>query len=766
VLSGLVVALVAALVVVGISPLGAPAPAPADSPATQFSSGRAMAILDRIAASPRPIGSAAEGATRAAIVADLVSLGLDPSVRTADVVSAEDGRVAGTVQNVVARLPGRDSTRTVLLVAHYDSVPVAAGAADDGGGVATLLETARALAAGPRPRNDVAFLFTDGEELGLLGSRAFLHDDPWAYGVGVVLDFDSPGSSSPALMYETSPGNGRLVREFIKGTPRPYGSSLMAEVARRLPIESDFRPFEAAGVPGMSFGALDGPAYDHTAYDSVARFHPASLQHEGETALALARHFGDLDLWDMHHPDVVYFDVIGSEAVVYGGGLVVPFAVLATALFALAVVAAVRRKLLTLRGLSLSVLASTVVLGVAMLVMVIAWGMYRTAYEQLSWSDASVVISDVYRLGLVLLAAAVVVGGYSLLLRHLRPWDVAVAALSWWVIGTVVLASAVPGASYLLTWPLVAASLGLLGAVLLGERALTGFAGLALLLAGAAPGIVLMSSATYLLLMSAGLKQVITVLAVWLVAGLLILPLEVARRGFRFWLPLALAVTGFAVLMAVGSTVAYNAEHPRFTSIYYRVDAQGFARWQTVDRIDSWTGRFLREDLRQPFQDAYFPQMGVRSTVTAAAPPVELPHPVMTVLADKVAGDRRTVRLRLRSPRGAPVLSLLVGSVVGSLTATVDGHPLTGWDTTVLDGTTVRWYFDYYAPPPQGVTVTLRFASGPSVRLSLLDFSYGVPPELAARYPARPAGMLPGRIGDGTLVETELRLPARGGPAD
>jgi hypothetical protein len=158
--------------------------------------------------------------------------------------------------------------------------------------------------------------------------------------------------------------------------------------------------------------------------------------------------------------------------------------------------------------------------------------------------------------------------------------------------------------------------------------------------------------------------------------------------------------------------------------------------------------------------------MGVRSTVTAAAPSVALPPPTIAVLADKVDGDRRTVRLRLRSPRGAPVLSLLVHSVVGSLTATVDGRPLSGWDTTVLDGTTVRWYFDYYAPPPQGVTVTLRFAAGPPVRLALQDFSYGIPPELVARYPARPAGMLPGRIGDGTLVETELRLPARGGPAD
>ena len=119
------------------------------------------------------------------------------------------------VHNVVARLPGRDPSRAVLLVAHYDSVPTAAGAADDGSGVAALLETARALRSGPPPRNDIIFLFTDGEERGLLGAQAFLREDPWAYAAGVVLNFDSPGSSSPALMYETSPGNGLLVAHYL-----------------------------------------------------------------------------------------------------------------------------------------------------------------------------------------------------------------------------------------------------------------------------------------------------------------------------------------------------------------------------------------------------------------------------------------------------------------------------------------------------------------------------------------------------------------------
>jgi len=762
-LAGLVVVLVAALVMIGITPFGAPRPAPVGSALTGFSAGRAMVVLRQIAAAPRPIGSRRAAEVRRTIVERLSALGLAPHVQTADVVSAENGRVAGTVRNVVARWPGTAPSRTVLLVCHYDSVPVAPGAADDGGGVAALLETARALAAGPRPRNDVVFLFTDGEERGLLGARAFLRDDPWAYGVGIVLNFDSPGSSSPALMYQTSRGNGRLVSELLRAAPHPYTSSLMYEVSRRVPVESDFRPFAAAGVPGMNFGALDGPARDHTGYDSLAVFDPASLQHEGETALALARHFGSLDLWDLHRPDLVYFNVVGSGAVSYRRGLVLPFVGLAAALFGAAVAVAVRRRLLTLQGLGLSLLGTAAALAVALLVMVIAWGMYRTAYEQRVWSETGVVISDLYRVGLVLLCAAVIVAAYSALLRGLRPWDLAVAALAWWLGLAVAIGVAVPGASYLLTWPLAGASLGLLGAALLGDRALSGYAGVAITVAGAAPGLVLMSSSTWLLLMSAGLKDVVTVLAVWLTAGLLVLPLEIVRRGFRWWAPAGLAVGGAVVLMLVGSTVAFDAEHPRFTSIYYRQGERGAAEWQTVDRVDSWTKQFLPDRPRYVPGSGYFPEMGARTTVAQAAPSVHLPPPMLRVLSDATVGDTRTVALRLRSRRGAAVLSVLVQSVVGQLSADVDGRPLWGWDTTIQNATDVRWAFDYYSPPARGIVVTLRFAAGPAVLLRAVDYSYGIPDELAGLYEPRPPGVLPGRIGDGTLAETALRLPAASG---
>ena len=762
-LAGLVVGLVVALVVIGITPFGAPRPTPAQSAATEFSAGRAMVVLRQIAAAPRPIGSRRAARVRGSIVERLRALGLAPHVQRADVVSAENGRVAGTVRNVVARLPGTAPSRTILLVCHYDSVPVAPGAADDGGGVATLLETARAVAAGPRPRNDVVFLFTDGEERGLLGARAFLRDDPWAYGVGVVLNFDSPGSSSPALMYQTSPGNGRLVSELLRAAPHPFTSSLMYEVSRRVPVESDFQPFIAAGVPGMSFGALDGPAYDHTGYDSLADFHPASLQHEGETALALARHFGSLDLWDLHRPALVYFDVVGSVAVSYGRGWVLPFVGLAAALFVAAVAVAVRRRLLTLRGLSLSVIGTAAALAVALLLMAVAWGMYQTAYEQRTWSETGVVISDLYRVGLVLVCAAVIMAAYFFLLRRLRPWDLAVVALSWWLGLAIAIGLTVPGASYLLTWPLAGASLGLLGAVFLGDRALSGYVGVAVTIAGAVPGLVLMSSSTWLLLMSAGLKDVVTVLAVWLTAGLLVLPLEIVRRGFRWWAPAGLVVGGAVVLMMVGSTVAFDVEHPRFTSIYYRQGERGVAAWQTVDRVDGWTKQFLPDRPRDVFGSGYFPEMGVRTTVAQAAPPLHLPPPVLRVVSDATVGDTRTVTLRLRSRRDAAVLSLLVQSVVGQLSASVDGRPLWGWDTTILNATDVRWAFDYYTPPARGIVVTLRCAAGPAVLLRAVDYTYGMPDELAGRYEPRPSGMLPGRLGDGTLTETALRLPGTPG---
>ena len=132
-------------------------------------------------------------------------------LRTAGLAVEED-RSAATVGsdsgNLLARIPGSDGARTVLLCAHLDTVPLAAPVevaseggvfrnrndgilgADNKAAVAVLLGVARRLARGGSPVG-VELLFTTAEELALRGvkevDRSSLRSE-----FGFVLDHPSP----------------------------------------------------------------------------------------------------------------------------------------------------------------------------------------------------------------------------------------------------------------------------------------------------------------------------------------------------------------------------------------------------------------------------------------------------------------------------------------------------------------------------------------------------------------------------------------------
>src|SRR5262245_10585191 len=135
-----------------------------DAPTESFSAARAGLLLEHIARLPHPVGSGEHACVRERVIEAIVQLGLT--------CVAQSGRTDGIpLTNVTARIPGIAPTGTVLCLAHYDSVPTGPGAGDDGVGVVSWLEALRALRArGWQPRNDVLFLFSDGEELGLKGA--------------------------------------------------------------------------------------------------------------------------------------------------------------------------------------------------------------------------------------------------------------------------------------------------------------------------------------------------------------------------------------------------------------------------------------------------------------------------------------------------------------------------------------------------------------------------------------------------------------------
>lgn len=89
-----------------------------------------------------------------------------------------------TSHNVLAQIPGAVRPReSVMFAAHWDAFGQGApdatgdtvrhGAADDGIGVAGVLEIARAFAKGPKPRRTVVFAAWTAEERGLLGSEYY-----------------------------------------------------------------------------------------------------------------------------------------------------------------------------------------------------------------------------------------------------------------------------------------------------------------------------------------------------------------------------------------------------------------------------------------------------------------------------------------------------------------------------------------------------------------------------------------------------------------
>src|SRR5689334_7883044 len=206
-----------------------------------FSAKRAQARLAFILGDqrPHPADSLGDDVVRARLVATLRQMGVDPIVR--DQVACNDFQKARLVactrtRNVIALL-GPRSGKALLLSAHYDSVPVGPGASDDGIGVATLLEVGSILKDRPL-RRPVILLFNEGEELGLIGARAFLAD-PLSRNVDSLVNFDARGVTGPAMMFETSQPNGPAISAFAHAVRRPFASSMMTDVARLIPNDTD-----------------------------------------------------------------------------------------------------------------------------------------------------------------------------------------------------------------------------------------------------------------------------------------------------------------------------------------------------------------------------------------------------------------------------------------------------------------------------------------------------------------------------------------------
>lgn len=720
-------------------------PVPDGASVSGFNAARAQAHVAALERAPRPTGGAANAQARDYLLAQLRALGLQPEVQveTAQSTSydwmAHAQVVLATVHNIVVRKPGvvHAGGAAVLAMAHYDSDAATPGAAD-GASAAALLETLHVLQTGPPLDNDLLVVFTDGDApAGLaLGTRAFLQSPRWAHKIRVALRFDRAGNRGPEELVDAAHADGFALATWASGAPDPHGTSFLAELRARLPQHAAATALATDDFPVLQFAAVEGTLGPSGMHDLPQRLAGTSLQHEGDTMVALLRRFGNARLpapAAQHGQQFFALPLAGS--VHYGQPLAWALAPLAGALCIVCCVVALRART---AGADIAH-AMFGLLFCAVPAIFAAWLCRETCVGLQARYLDGVMVDDAgvhwQLLGFLLVPAIVFIVLQRRLQRRLGTATVALGAMLACAIvlaGTCVRA---PGASYLFTWPLLA----LQAAWLARTR------GAPVAAAAALPALVLIAPMAYASL--AFLSPAWLVLPAALVCLLAALcgP-ALALLAPRLILPPLLVATAACAAMAYAAAPRVPELPARNDLVYFKDTPSWQAYWMSPPvPLDAWT--------RQVFPNTMHPYLlpyvfGVTSMPVwyAAAPRDDaVAWPDLVVEKDERSPRHRHVEFRLRSKNRAPEI---VVRLTGGLPyrASVDGRVLTDRDV-------FSWRLALHGMDDRDLHFALDFIGDPEFMVYVQERMPGLPQR---DLPARPGGLPPLLPVSGTTVASDV----------
>ncbi len=271
-----------------MAPKAAPVAGPSEQEALlieRMSSGNTLKHIDQLNRTPRQWKTEGYDKAVAYVVEQLEAAGWDVKVE-----ELETGGWAGSgkLRNVVAERRGTapDGERKLVVAgAHLDSVRGAPGANDNASGSSTLIELARSFE-GIDTRNDIRLVWFDGEEAGLLGSRAHVKANTADVDRTIaMINMDMVGSQNgdvgASLGARTRSGLGDALKGVLLRTG--LGGALRSETHSR----SDHASFDSMGIPALDFGvsvktiSRDDPFY-HSPKDTLDKINPQVLEGYGD----------------------------------------------------------------------------------------------------------------------------------------------------------------------------------------------------------------------------------------------------------------------------------------------------------------------------------------------------------------------------------------------------------------------------------------------------------------------------------------------------
>ncbi|MBO6528621.1 MAG: M20/M25/M40 family metallo-hydrolase [Erythrobacter sp.] len=735
------------LAVLHLLSLAPPDPRPSDLPAELFSADRAAADIERIAAQPRVVGSSANRETRAYLQTRLAELGaeVDDSGPTERIRVVSDGQliVGTTLENVIGRFhasapaDGADNG-AVLVMAHYDTIAMSRGASDNAMGIAVAFEAMRALTQSPLER-DVILLFTDAEEEGLQGARAFFDDHPWAGDVAFAINIDSRGNTGPVRMVQTSEQNASLIALYARSVDGPHANAAIDLFGSSSPDITDLGVPLGLGIPSMNFAALGGIFDYHAATDTPANLSNASVQDMGNQLLGVLEEASRVSDFGAAGRSS-FFDVFGVFLVHYPGALDWAAVLIGWALLIAGSYWSASSGSMTWKAFLGAVPAQIFILIIACLA---AFGMATAMGANQDMTDPFAgreYLSNWhwFAIPIVLVVLAVCILPMTFFPEMRR---------SWWVSGLLLVGLAATalqtvssGSAYFLAIPFAAGAAAL--AVIARKADVSATPSLPILLCAALiAGFILVpvivSYHALIGVIFAPVTAILIVLLIWVIQ-----PVGNTSMARQRWFPASLMAAAAIIGVPLVLLTGHSQRHPKAIDILFVQDGdQGY--WASrYPEPDKWS-RLMLGDNPQALDFSVKPY-GPKTALYGSEARMALDEPVEVSLqqqkSDTGLSSERVIRLSI-TPReeGLRVWFKLDG-LPNDTRAQLDGAEL---DIALKEN---ALFLDYRAVPLSGLDLTLQMpstAGPPALRLDLTSAKSGLPGLARETIPDLPPDMMP-----------------------
>lgn len=760
------VTLLFATLIIGLSifwiimQMSTPEPLKSSTSLKNFSAERAMEYIKPVTQNPHPTGTLENEKVLNYIVKTVKKIGYKCDIQQGTSFLRSDflNYRASNVKNIIVRIKGKNNTKSVMLTAHYDTTPGGPGVSDDMSGVATLIETMRALKENKPLNNDVIFLFTDGEELDLNGAMLFAQKCPLFKNVGLILNMEARGNKGQSFMFETSGNNGKLMSEFSKVVPYPSATSLSYDVYSMLDNDTDFSVYKNAGKLGFNFSAISGADSYHSMLDNYKNMDRGTLQQNGYYALSLLKHFGNIKLSDnLKKSDCIYFNLSKRILVTYPTIFNPILSVVAIFLFIAVMITGMKKKKLSIKGVTISFISFIItvgIMGIFAKVLEFLIGLHLGKYYSMILLDNSL---NKFWLGTILLLTCglyMVICTIKFKKLKFRVLELVLGPQILLLIACIAMLFEFTGAHYLVVWPLIFMLLTILIVLLLFKDKLDGHYNLAhLVIIFLIPEIVTLMfllPIINLLYLAIGYEQIIAYIILFaLVLACMIPYILLITDTFKyavFIVPVFIAIT----LVTLGQhNLKFSPQHPlQSKPVSYVLNSEtNKAYWVKMDRsTNEWSKQFFVNKSNKDNLIEVLPFIK-KGLLVSDAPVNNFKAPELKLTKDVTKNGTRVIMFHVKSLRKATNMYIRIPWKVNIKNIDINGVGLSKFTSSKFEtknltqkpepkkiitdnGITYilndHWNIAYCGLPEDGADVTIKVKYNKPFKIQLIDETNGL----------------------------------------